>query len=252
MKNNCQFLLLVCSIFLAGCSDHYYAPVMYRNSASYMNKPMSTDEKKTATYVSIGASVGNGVNYSDEFYLGRIDAHEAHTFNNFNLAYGAYFYGGTYQNQTILPHDPDYFLNKSFFGFGAKLSGNFYTALDEHIDFRVIGFEMSYSNESGAYSDFRNSVKNLPGYRIYDKNDVLNAGLTSEVIWKSKSGIKHALRGYLGTYFGPDLLSNSAYSTSLRQKINPAVSYSLQVKNYFFVFDLQPLTSGTLRLGYSF
>ncbi|MEO6523220.1 MAG: hypothetical protein ABIN91_16170 [Mucilaginibacter sp.] len=239
-------------VILTGCSDHYYAPVMYRNSASYMNKPMSTDSVKSSTYISLGASTGNGVNFKDEFYLGRIDLHEAHTFSNFNLAYGIYAFGGTYDNTSMAKTDPYYFDSKAFYGFGAKLSGSFYTAMNDHVDFRIIGFEFSYSNESGDYANFRNAVKTLPSYRIYDKNDVLNAGLTSEVIWKSPSGIKHALRGYLGTYFGPDLLNYSDYNDNLRQKIDPAVSYSLQVKNYFFVFDLQPLTSGTLRLGYSF
>ena len=82
--------LLVTLAFLSACSDHYYAPIMYRNSASYMQKPMSTDSAKSTTYISGGVSTGNGINFTDEFYLGRIDLHHANTFKNFNLAYGVY------------------------------------------------------------------------------------------------------------------------------------------------------------------
>lgn len=246
--------LLASMVFLSACSDHYYAPVMYRNSASYMQKPMSADSIKSATYISGGVSTGNGINFTDEFYLGRIDLHHANTFKNFNLAYGVYGFAGSYQNTSVANTDPNYFDTKSFIGFGAKASANFFVPLNNHADFRFIGVEFSYNNESGAYANYRNTIKNIPGYHIYDKNSTMNIGLTSEVAWRGTggAGVKHAIRGYLGTYLGPNQFNFSGYNQDLREKLDPAVSYSLQYKSYIFVFDLQPTTSGTLRFGYAF
>jgi hypothetical protein len=90
--------LALVTAFVSGCSDHVYGPALHKSDISYMPKPMSMDSVKSATYVSGGLVLDFGNNLSDQLTSGQLNISEAHTFKNFNLAYGAFTSLGNYSN----------------------------------------------------------------------------------------------------------------------------------------------------------
>ena len=125
------------------------------------------------------------------------------------------------------------------------------------MDFRYIGFEMAYSHEFGAYSDFRNYINSQPGFNVDTRTDLVTLGLTTEVIFHNQNNvnIEHGIRGFLGGTFGPNPLANTNYLSSdltpqFFRTIFPKVSYFINVKNFFGVAEIG--SAIFVRAGYKF
>jgi hypothetical protein len=227
-------ILLLASICLSACNQHYYAPALYKNNISYQAKPMSGDSVKSATYVSGGLGAATGVSLSDDIYMGQLSLDRAHTFDNLNIAYGVFGYAGSYENTTLQPTDAHYFTNQSFAGIGARGSANLSIPL-KNVDLRVIGVEFSYSKEFGAYADFRSAVKSDQNFYTDASNVIFGGGLTTEVAWRGRHNpqLHYAARGYVGTTFGNHALTNNfdAQREYTSDQVNVGASFFMQVNN---------------------
>ncbi|WP_426667844.1 hypothetical protein ACPPVU_17600 [Mucilaginibacter sp. McL0603] len=254
---NLKLLLLLSCLLLmmSACSNHTFAPALYHQDIAYQPKPASFDTAKTANYLSGGLNYYTDQTWSDLMVSGQLNYSRGHVFKNANLAYGVFGVAGDYERGSG-GSAPDNFNDKFFGAAGARISANLFTTY-ERMDFRYIGFEMAYSHEFGAYSDFRNYVNSQPGFNVDTRTDLVTLGLTTEVIFHNQNNvnIEHGIRGFLGGTFGPNPLANTDYISSdltpqFFRTIFPKVSYFINVKNFFGVAEIG--SAIFIRAGYKF
>jgi len=223
---------------------------MYHNNTFYQAKPMSTDSQRTAGYISVGYDQNVGYQGLDEINMWVLKMHMAHTFENFNLSYGAYGFTGNYNNKTTLPGPVDnvenvgnaYFTNKATSGFGLNTSANYYIR-SGRTDIRIIGLELGYNNESGDYLNYRRSASSLPNIFTDPSSNIFTAGLNSEIIWHNKKdpSIQYGFKLYMGTVFGDHTYVNTNSSNTIGNfnatTLDGSFSFFFQLKRYFLVFD---------------
>lgn len=266
------YFFVIAAFLLSSCSQHYYAPALFNNDISYLPKPASFDSVKSAVYVSGGTGFGQGADINhDGIGFGSIEATAAHTFKGANLAYGVFGFAGSITNGDSGDDDNYQYTNsdpyayqgsKSFYGAGARLSGNLYTKID-NVDFRFIGFEAVYSKEFGDYARYRKRVSGVDDYYAYTNTRLLTVGLTSEALWHGayNKDRQYALRGFLGRTFGNYNRRAGQYDGDAvtLQSVYTAASFYMQIKRFFYVTELSATPSSMyvfpefrLKFGYKF
>lgn len=244
-------LLLLCS----ACSK-VYAPALYHQDIAYMPKPASFDEQHTANYASVGLNLHTDPNFNDALVSGQLNLSRAHTFDNVNVAYGAFTVFGDYQNGSDNRGDGNYFKDKFFGAVGGRFSANFFVNNDR-VDFRFIGVEAAYSHEFGDYASYRQSLINQPGYFVDPRTNLFSIGLTTEVLFHNQNNklFQHAIRGYLGTTLGYNAINeiehgNDTATERMFRNIYPKASYCIMFKNYFGTIEAG--SAVFLRFGVKF
>lgn len=226
---------------LNSCTNKIYAPALHNSDIAYMPKPMSSDSVKTATYISGAFVSGGSPNLADDLTSGQLNISQAHTFNHFNLAYGAFGSAGNYHNNLLKSTDPYYFTNKFFGAVGGRLSGNFFINNGGRTDFRLIGFEAVYSHEFGSYAQFRKAVSDQPGFYTNNRTDKLTAGVTSEIIFHtSKPTTQFGFRLFLGGNIGDsNVYTNQGTQLNTYTKNDGYFSfaYLMQIQQYFGIVE---------------
>lgn len=242
-------------LLFSACSK-VYTPALYHQDIAYMPKPASFDERHTANYVSAGFDIHSDPNLSDAVVSGQLNLSRAHTFDNVNIAYGAFTAFGDYQNGSDDRNEANYFKDKSFGVVGGRFSANLYTNNDR-LDFRFIGVEAAYSHEFGDYATYRQSLAQQSGYFVDPRTNLLSVGLTTEVIFHNRNNklLQHAIRGYLGTTFGYNPVNETFYTDDtaterMFRNIYPRASYAMMFKNYFGIIEVGSAFS--LRFGVKF
>jgi hypothetical protein len=76
-------------MLLSSCSQ-VYTPALYHQDIAYLPKPTSFDKESTANYASAGLNMYSNTNINDVLVSGQLNLSRAHTFENFNVAYGAF------------------------------------------------------------------------------------------------------------------------------------------------------------------
>ncbi len=252
--------LLIAGLFFASCSSHYYSPALYKNDIAYQFKPMSSDEEKSANYISGDLNLTNGHNLNDNVQYGMLRFTHAETYDNFNMAIGGYGFMGDYQNFTLQPSDAGYFGNKSFSGLGLRFSGNTYVK-NGNADDRLFGIDVSYSKEFGDYADYRTQAQNIPGFYSDASTSVLTAGLTNEIIWQSgrSPAFQYGYRLFFGGVFGNHTFANNTVQSNTIN--SPYVAYGtlcysaayfIQVQQIQAVVQVTDFSAIQLTLGYRF
>lgn len=230
-------------LLLNACS-RVYTPALYHNDITYMPKPASFDEKKTANYASAGLNLHTDPNFNDFLVSGQVNLSRAHTFDNVNVAYGGFTVLGDYQNGSDNRGDGNYFRDKFFGAVGGRFSANLFQNNDR-VDFRFIGVEAAYSHEFGDYATYRKSLSNQQGYFVDTRTDLLSVGLTTEVLFHNKNNkrIQHSIRGYLGTTFGYNAINQSLHQNDtatdrMFRNLYPKASYFIAFKDYFGTIEV--------------
>ena len=225
---------------LSSCSDHVYGPALHHSDISYMPKPMSMDSAKSATYIS-GALVRDFANnLNDQLTSGQLNVIHANTFQNFNLAYGAFTSLGGYKNYDLQTTNANYFNSKFFGAVGGRLSGNFFFNSDSRTDFRIIGFEAVYSHEFGDYAQFRKAITGQPDFYTDTRTELFTGGLTSEIVFHGRRpNTQMGFRVFVGETFGNDNIYNNTKNNYITYKAPTYVSfaYFVQLKQYFAVIE---------------
>jgi hypothetical protein len=250
-------LISFSSCVVKGPQIFTYGPPMYADDIAYQPKPISSDSVHHAAYVSASYSQGgppNSKNSGDDITMGQLNIGQGFTFNNFNLSYGAFGGIGSYHNQTNNNvGQPNYFTSKSFENLGGRFSINAFIT-SGNVDIRFIGFEMAYSHEYGDYAGYRESVTGQPNYFTDTQTQLVTMGASSEVIWhSSRAPLQFGLRLFIGlplgdgNYKNPNSLGQLYYP----QNIPLSIAYFMQVKNVFFVGEVNP-DGGILRVGLRF
>ncbi len=244
----CTGVLLFC-LLLCACSQRIYVPPLLNNDISYQFKPMSSDSAKKSSYISGTLILGYAAaGIDDRLTIGQLNYSRALTFKNFNIAYGAYGFGGAYDNNTYITSNSYYFSSKSFLGLGARFSANYFTT-SGNTDERFIGVEISYSKEFGDFLGYRRTIKNQPDFKSDDQSNLFTMGLTNEIITHNSnhSSLQYGARIFYGHTFNPTDLNNY----NLFGVINSIyISYFAKFGNFCGVIDIGP--SSQFTLGYKF
>lgn len=255
MKIKLPIIIISAVVLLSSCSQ-VYTPALYHQDIAYMPKPASFDQEKTANYVSAGINMYSNSSLSDVLVGGQLNLSRAHTFNNFNVAYGAFGSLGDYQNGSDDQSKPNYFKSKFFGAVGGRFSANAFVN-NGNVDFRFIGVEAAYSHEFGDYATFRRSVVGQPDVNVDPRTNLFSLGLTTEVLFHSQNNadFQHGIRGFLGTTFGYNPINDTFYGDDtaterMFRNIYPKASYFIKFKDYFGTIEVG--SAVFLRAGFKF
>lgn len=232
-----------------------------------MPKPLSFDSSHHASYVSASITSGNGAepnNSGDDVTRGELNFGQGFTGKNFNIAYNVFGTAGSYDNTTdATTNDSHYFNSKAFGAVGGRFSANTYIT-SGRVDIRIIGFEMAYSREFGAYANYRKSVTDTLNFYTNNRTQLVTIGGTSEVVWHSHDPkIQFGFRLFIGHTFGDNAYRNNgaiapvSYDPFTQNNSaayiaqNSSLAYFMQIHQYFFVAEVNS-TGGQLRLGLRF
>jgi hypothetical protein len=255
MKIKLPIVIVSALVLLSSCSQ-VYTPALYHQDIAYLPKPTSFDKESTANYVSAGLGMYSNSSLSDVVVSGQLNLSRAHTFNNFNVAYGAFGSLGDYQNGSDDKSKPNYFKSKFFGAVGGRFSANAFVN-NGNVDFRFIGVEAAYSHEFGDYASFRRSVVGQPDVNVDPRTNLFSVGLTTEVLFhgQNSTDFQHGIRGFLGTTFGYNPINDSFYSEDtaterMFRNIYPKASYFVKFKDYFGTIEVG--SAVFLRAGLKF
>jgi hypothetical protein len=246
-------LLLIAGVFLSSCSpgivNKYYDPALLLADISYQPKPMASDSLKSAIYISGGINqreMQSESNSYDMINMLQFDVNRAHTFNYINASYGFFAMGGYFKNGLINNGEPHVFDKKNFSAIGLRGSLNtFYTK--NNVDYRLLGIELSYSQEFGNYSKFRKSLQNQQYYYSIDNTKLFTAGVTTEMIVHSRRKEANQLgtRLFIGKTFNKLTYKGTFEKPDL---INVNIAIFGQLDKFHAI--LEGGTAAQLRLGY--
>ncbi|WP_316800382.1 hypothetical protein [Pedobacter frigidisoli] len=265
--NALNFFSLVAILF-SSCTT-YLTPAILGNNIAYLPKSMVADSLKSLTSLSGSYAVAVSPDGDISYEMGMANLSRAHTFKDFNIAYGAYGYFGKASNGGTItsPEDSRKYLqsfSKSISGLGFRLStGLSHTSTNGNTDFRYVNFENALSIESGNYTKFREQIYNsdLPDYVAVTRKKVLwTTGLSTEVIWQARHNhdIKHSFRLFMGGT--PGLVNSFKYGSANQRSITEdssfgfSLSYHLLVHRFSFCFETANRVnlSEKFTLGYCF
>lgn len=202
---------LCCGVFfLIGCKEYaYYQSPFQGVTSSYRAMPAAGDSVHAATYIS-GHFFTGGANdrLRDEYNGFTASVHRGTRFGHFRSFYGASLVLGNYSvdpvgtgNPRIETSYPDYDLLNSragskFFG-GVGAGGGLY--LTEPFrnggEWRVLGVEMNYLREFGAYYKFRSNLPDSAANIIERSANYMSIGFHSDFEFRIR-------RGYTGLKLG--------------------------------------------------
>ena len=144
------------SIFTSCGSTRVYTTGSYGSLKSYTEKQHYTDKKTTKTYISGDVSFGKhpqlAESFNDTKTITAINVHRNTTGRQYNFYYGFGVAFGKYNFEESYQDIIDKGEKSKFFTVNLK-SGINYTYTRPKVDWRFIGLEFAYLNESGAYQD---------------------------------------------------------------------------------------------------
>lgn len=211
-------LLLV--IFVSSCGvKRVYTTGSYGSIKSYTEKQHFIDEKTTATYVSGDVSFGkhsqDDGSFNDTKTIAAINIHRNITGSFYNYYYGL---GGTYGTYNFKEGYSDLIVKgeKSHFYTINIKSGINYTYTSPKVDWRFIGLEFAYLNESGPYQDKLSELElttnNDVDLIIANQKSMFTFNLYSEYVFKISNEEAFTVGFYLGdllNYKNTELYSDS-------------------------------------------
>jgi hypothetical protein len=243
-----KYLLLAIALCMgvSSCNTvHRYPPALFRNDVQLMEKPHSTDEKKTAIYASGSYLVHSNdiVDTSSMITGGMFNVYRSHTISHFNYSYGVMGFMGVYRPDAA----DDIAKNISFKGFGINTSISYYKNFG-NIDWRIAGVDLVYTQESGDYQRFRNTVAPGPYSLVSTQSRLFTVGIFSEIVIKFSKDVRLG-----GKVFGTETLgpvNREMIVASGFIDMNGVMAY-VGYKNLTGHLTLSPL-SGSVQLGLTY
>ncbi|MDF2191899.1 hypothetical protein [Paraflavitalea sp. CAU 1676] len=196
MKQCVLYCLLL--TVLASCSQMaiYQSPV-HTNSSTYKTIPLQNEGIASASYAGLHISAGNANHRGHDYTLNLSGTyHRSHNFEGFQATYGANFMLGNYRVRRFSPDsstsrydglgfDPafinDHTGNKFFGAWG--INGSFNAVMKTDIgEWRILGTELSYTNEFGNYLNFRRKLPVYYANSVDPHNQYFTYGFFTELV----------------------------------------------------------------------
>ena len=174
MKDLSKFMFLFLIFISVSCAPaRIYTTGSYGSLKSYSEKQHYIDKKTTETYVSGDLSFGKhpqeAATFNDKKTIAAVNVHRNTTARYYNFYYGLGAAFGTYkfteEYQDLIKKDE----RNRFVTVNLKTGIN-YTYTRPKVDWRFIGFELAYLNESGAYQDKLNKLSLVVDDDLYVAN----------------------------------------------------------------------------------
>jgi hypothetical protein len=212
MKSPTLIFIILC-LLLTGCVHQgYFLSPFQANNQPYKAIPMVSDSAHKAVYAAAGISIG-GANQGlgDVVFTFQGSVHQAHTFENLQVFYGAtavvgnYFLQEQYSYYTLGGVNPNVPVtnrgNRYFAGLGAFGGFDFVIPFATGSEWRVFGLETNFEREFGDYQTLRLKLPDSAAQAITRDKYFHTLGLTTNVIKKfRKSGNTFGYK--FGFYFG--------------------------------------------------
>lgn len=157
MKTLLRIIYVFSILIFTSCSPtRVYTTGSYGSVKSYTEKQHYVDAKTTDTYISGDVSFGRhpqeAESFNDTKTITAINIHRNTTGRHYNFYYGLRAAFGTYKFKEEYQDFIDKGEKSKFFTVNLK-SGINYTYTRPKVDWRFIGLEFAYLNESGGYQD---------------------------------------------------------------------------------------------------
>ena len=257
--------LFILAIIFSSCKT-YLTPALLGNNMGYLPKAMHADSLRSITNFSASYAGASAPDTKVNFELGMANIGRSHTFNKFNISYGAFGYFGTaesYNANATNGFDNLPSFKKSISGLGLRFSTGLHsTSKNGNTDFRYLNFENAISTENGSYLDFRNELhsQSLPSnVAVSNKRVLWTTGLSTEVIWRARKNhdIKHAFRLFIGAT--PGLRDSFKFGEKVKDEMDKpgsggwVISYFLYIKKFSLTLEAANHVNlaNKISLGYS-
>ncbi|MFT3935496.1 MAG: hypothetical protein QM726_17855 [Chitinophagaceae bacterium] len=144
---------------------------------------------------------------SDGVFSLQAGLHQSHVLNNLRLSYGASIVAGSYninENNFYFYQNngtPGYKTGGTFFGaYGLTAALSAAHRMGRRGEWRYIGIEGSLFNEFGNYYTFRKNLPDSVATEIDKKKYLGSLGLSTELVFKTRSKIKTGIKIAAGSY----------------------------------------------------
>lgn len=201
-------LIVVAAYFMYSCAPtRVYTTGSYGSIKSYTEKQHYVNAKSTATYISGDVSFGrhpqDAESFNDTKTITAINIHRNTTGRCYNFYYGLGAAFGSYKFKEGYQDFIDKGEKSKFYTVNLK-SGINYTYTRPKVDWRFIGVEFAYLNESGAYQDKLSELSSVidSDLIVVNLKSMFTYQLYSEYVFKISN--KEAIT--LGFYVG-DLIN---------------------------------------------
>lgn len=254
MKKPLYIYIIVLGILLSSCSS-FLGTGLHHQSFSYMAKPLCVNDstKTSRWYASVATGRGHaGVwakNAGDKNGWGQLAIHRAISAPKGSIAYGTFGYYGQYivSENSFVPDTVSlspYRGRYNYYGGGLRFSANLATS-NRWIIWRYLGVEATYYTENGSLNGLRNTLINQrnPRWYVAPNREVFNWGVSSELIFTTKTGATASTKLIMGGSNDNVLLANTVFShNSISSNIE------LPMGNIFF----QTINLSYWQLGFSY
>ena len=223
-------LVLVVSICGACGVDRIYTSGSYGALKSYKARPEYQGQNEYATYISAGIRNGkhrqSNPDSDDRKTIFALSAHRAHTTKHWNYYYGAGLNYGSYRFNEGYSEFLESDASSDFYALTA-FGGINYTISRPKIDYRLLGFEFSYTHEGGAYQDDLSALRRITASNssilVFNKRNLPAFNLYSELLFKLNTENSLGIEFYGGEVLvsDPELdrsASFAGYTLSYRHK----------------------------------
>ncbi|MFI1742964.1 hypothetical protein [Thalassobellus sediminis] len=225
------FLFLI--VISVSCSPaRIYTTGSYGSLKSYSEKQHYIGRKTTETYVSGDLSIGKhpqeAATFNDKKTVTAINVHRNTTGRRYNFYYGLGVAFGTYKftegYQDLIRNGE----KSKFFAVNLK-SGINYTYTRPKVDWRFVGFEVAYLNESGAYQDKLNKLSLVEDEDLYVANQksMFTYQFYSEYVFKISDEEAFTIGFYVGDLINRKLANIYDVDTSFN-----GFTIGLRLKKY--------------------
>lgn len=202
------------AILLTGCTQYaYYQSPMHANTAIYKPIPLKKDSCSSAIYAN-GALTTGGTNENlrdgVKAFLGSL--HKSHNFGMFQAYYGVsgalgryrvervYNSTNSYRNENLNDSLINGLSGNKFFGSYGAVGGINVVMPFRSGEWRIIGTEISLTNEFGRYLDFRNSLPDTAANIIERKKTLFAMSISTDLIFALPNGsVGYKMAGSVGT-----------------------------------------------------
>lgn len=212
MKN--LLLLALAATMLSSCSTRYLTHPLFQSDMQYMNKPMSTDSVRHATYAFGTLALATGdKDFTTSSASGILNFYQSYTFKqpNISLSYGVIGAAGSYE-QAEINNQPKF--SKSFQSIGGNFSAAFYLPRKQ-VDWRVIGVDLVYNKEFGDYARLRKNLTNRGYYDFISPTGLFTYGIFTEVAVKPSDKVSLMFKvGFNNSPGQPHELHNSPFNNA--------------------------------------
>jgi len=252
-------LLLTAALLSTACETNKpvvkkYVPVMLGAGISYMPRPTSEDTVKMLNYISGGYVKTSALdNESESSNSAQLAFSRGYRSRNFNFAFGADGFLGSYSNRFFKPGDAEYFKRSNFYGYQLKTSFNVYKKIN-NLDFRFIGLSLSYSNEFGDFKEFRQRIHHTENFYSIPSPKIVSLGLSSELVIHDNRYVKYGMRLMVDNTLSDVAfrgLDSDQKPGGRAPRSNLSGAFFVQRKKVFLILEGGEL-SGRASLGYCF